>query len=88
MQLNPEQAGTLLEYLDGNFAALEDAYHDAGHSMARADSALDEVCGMRDSVPGSAIGPEDAKVFIRLARELEDFDRADIIKKLEEVINA
>lgn len=88
MQLNPEQAGVLLEYMDGNFAALEELYHGAGYSMDRADSALDEVCGMRDGVLGSAIGPVDAKLFIYLARELEDFDRADIIEKLEEVINA
>ncbi|MGL4755638.1 MAG: hypothetical protein ACRCXB_25035 [Aeromonadaceae bacterium] len=88
MQLNPEQAGTLLEYMDGNFAALEDLYHDTGHSMDRADSALDEVCGMRDGVLGSAIGPADAKVFIYLAGKLEDFDRPDIIEKLKEVINA
>ncbi|MGL5286142.1 MAG: hypothetical protein ACRC8D_08385 [Aeromonas sp.] len=88
MQLNPEQAGTMLEYMDGNFAALEEVYHDAGHSMDRADSALDEICGMRDGVLGSAIGPVDAKILIYAAQKLEDFDRQDIIEKLKEVINA
>ncbi|MGL4348995.1 MAG: hypothetical protein ACRDC7_19810 [Aeromonas veronii] len=86
-QLSREQAGALLEYLDGHFEKLGEHYEEGGYSDDRADNALDELAGIRDGMRSSALSPVDAALMLGFV-DGEALGRPDIVEALEAVIYA
>ncbi|APU01148.1 hypothetical protein [Aeromonas phage 32] len=84
-QLTARQAAALLAYLENRFSALMEHYERRGFKEDRADNALDELCGLRDSENGSGLSPVDATLILSFITEMNEFDNAPAIAQLNEI---
>lgn len=88
--MTKEQAGTLLEHLDGHLGQLRAFYKENGYSGDRVENALDEMAGLRDGMASSALSPVDAALVLGFMAPLGDasLDRSDIVEALEAIVYA